>query len=142
MTAASECFREGTWLRGFLQDLGEVQIGPTYVFTDNSGAVASSLNPVEQGRSKHLEEVYHYIRERILDGEFLLHWISTHENMADLMTKAVTTKTFDHLIELLYAEKHPEAVYQVSSWRAELRAQALMMRTHNLTPVPHSLLFQ
>ena len=50
MTAASECFREGTWLRGFLQDLGEVQIGPTYVFTDNSGAVAASSQLLAQTR--------------------------------------------------------------------------------------------
>ena len=40
-------------------------------------------------RTKHIEVHYHFVREKVLASEIDLAYVSTHEHVADILTKAL-----------------------------------------------------
>jgi hypothetical protein len=89
--AAAECI----WLR---QLLGELQCPiqkATVAYCDNVSAVYMSANPVHHKRTKHIELDIHFVRERVQVGELRVLHVPTGEQYADIMTKGLTTKTFE-----------------------------------------------
>ena len=55
---------------------------------DNKGAIDLCKNPVHHQRSKHIDIKYHFIRSKIFDGSFVLQYVPSKENVADIFTKA------------------------------------------------------
>ncbi|GJU51848.1 retrovirus-related pol polyprotein from transposon RE1 [Tanacetum coccineum] len=51
------------WIRKLLSDLDLTQEVPTAIFCDNKSAIAIAENPVQHGRTKHINVKYHAIRE-------------------------------------------------------------------------------
>ena len=43
-------------------------------------------------RTKHTEMHYHFIKDRVLDGDIDLTYMRTDEQVADIFTKALGTK--------------------------------------------------
>ena len=64
-------------------------------FCDNVSAVYMSANPVHHKRTKHIELDIHFVRERVQAGELRVLHVPTGEQYADIMTKGLTTKTFE-----------------------------------------------
>ena len=60
------------------------------LYVDNKGAIDLAKNPVHHQRSKHVDIKYHYIRSKILDGSFVLYYVPSKENLADIFTKPCT----------------------------------------------------
>jgi hypothetical protein len=67
------------------------------VFSDNQGAVALAKNPVHHNASKHIEVRYHFIRDCATQGMLSLEKIFTIDNVADVMTKSLSTDRFRSL---------------------------------------------
>jgi hypothetical protein len=57
------------------------------LFCDNQEALKLSHNLVFHAWSKHIEIYYHFIRERVLEGEIQLYYIHINEQPADALTK-------------------------------------------------------
>lgn len=94
-SAATEAACEAVWLRRILEDLGQKQDGPTVIYCDNMSAIAMSKNPVFHARSKHIELRVHFIRDLVQKGEIQMEFLSTHEQPADMLTKAITAEKFE-----------------------------------------------
>ncbi|KAD6453846.1 hypothetical protein E3N88_08552 [Mikania micrantha] len=92
--AATSAACQGIWLRRVLDDLGLVQIKPTTLLCDNMSAINLSKNPIMHSRSKHIELKHHFIRDLVKQGLIQLEFCGTNEQLADLMTKAVTKEKF------------------------------------------------
>ncbi|WP_286497660.1 Ty1/Copia family ribonuclease HI, partial [Escherichia coli] len=90
-TATVEC----VWLRRLLVDLSVGQQSSTSIFNDSQSALAVARNPVFHARTKHIEVHYHYVRERLHAGEISLAYVSTHDNVADIFTKALPREKFE-----------------------------------------------
>ena len=86
--AAAAAVKEALWLRKLLRDmqLGEHAIN---VNADNQSAIKLLKNPISSMRSKHIDVIYHFARERVARKEVIFNYISTEENIADIMTTAL-----------------------------------------------------
>ena len=62
---------------------------PAKLFMDNEGAISIAHGVGRTKRSKHIEVKHFYIRELIKNNKLTLHSISTHDNVADAMTKSL-----------------------------------------------------
>jgi hypothetical protein len=56
---------------------------------DNKSAIALAKNPVHHDRSKHIDVKYHSIREHIEKGRVEVAYVRTHDQLADILTKAL-----------------------------------------------------
>jgi len=63
---------------------------PMILMLDNKGAEFIAQNKVNNKRSKHIDIRYHMIRDWIEKGYVKLKHVNTHDNPADLMTKALS----------------------------------------------------
>jgi hypothetical protein len=62
---ASMASCEAIWLCKFLTGLFGQELEPTVIYCDNHSCIKLSENLVFHDRSKHIEIIYHFIRDRI-----------------------------------------------------------------------------
>ena len=94
--AITETAKEVIWLIQHLRELGFKVKSPVSLLADNQAAIALSKNPVHHQRSKHIDIRHHFLRDKIKDKMFKMEYVSTEDNIADVMTKAVSAKVFNH----------------------------------------------
>lgn len=59
------------------------------IYCDNQSCIKLSENPVYHDRSKHIEIRYHFIRDYVQKGVVELQYITTDEQVVDILTKAL-----------------------------------------------------
>lgn len=64
------------------------------LWCDNISALALASNPIYHARTKHIEVDYHFIREKVLNRDIILKFISTHDQVADVFTKGLSSPRF------------------------------------------------
>lgn len=70
-------------------------------FMDNQSAIRLVKNPEFHKRTKHIDVNYHFIREKYEEGMFELNYVSTNEQLAIILTKAIGRDRFQRLREML-----------------------------------------
>ena len=90
--AAAFAIKEGLWLRKLFNDVGLNT--PIIINADNQSAIKLLKNPVFSMRSKHIDVIYHFARERVARGEVTFKYIRTDNMVADALTKPVPTNKF------------------------------------------------
>jgi hypothetical protein len=105
--AACAATQEAMWLRGFLEELGFPQTGPTTILEDNQGTICVSEREGDNERTKHIDIKYHYTRERVAEGDVKLKYIPTKKNTADILTKPLQMATFEELMKLMGDSEKP-----------------------------------
>jgi hypothetical protein len=73
----------------------------TMILCDNQSCIKMTENPVFYGRSKHIEIRYHFIRDMVQRGALKLQYISTDEQVADVLTKPLSCVKFEHFRDKL-----------------------------------------
>ena len=58
-------------------------------------------------RTRHVEVDYHYVREKVVRGELDVRYISTLDQLADCLTKGLSTSRFRYLISKLPVRSCP-----------------------------------
>jgi hypothetical protein len=71
------------------------------IHCDNQSCVKLSENPVFHDRSKHIEIKYHFIRDMVQKGAVKLQYISTDEQIADILTKPLSKVKFEYFRDKL-----------------------------------------
>jgi hypothetical protein len=105
--AASQASCEAIWLRKILVDLFDTKLDPTTIYCDNQSCIKLSENPVFHDRSKHIEIRYHFIRDRVQKGAVKLQYVSTNEQVADILTKGLPKGKFEYFREKLGVIENP-----------------------------------
>lgn len=80
---------QAVWLQRILEDIREKQEGGTILYCDNKLTIAIGKNPVNHDRTKHFAIKYHFVREVVEKKEIQLEYSRKHEQLADLLTKAL-----------------------------------------------------
>ena len=86
--ALTQGVKEGLWLSRLAQELGTTETQRPTIYSDNQGALALSQNPQHHATSKHIDIQYHFVREHA-GITVNLEYISTEQNTADILTKAL-----------------------------------------------------
>ena len=60
-----------------------------------------SKNPVFHDKSKHFEIKYHYIRDMVHRGAVKLQYVTTNEQIADVLTNPLDRVNFEYFREKL-----------------------------------------
>ncbi|MFN0318528.1 MAG: reverse transcriptase domain-containing protein [Burkholderiales bacterium] len=87
--AASEATREIVAWRQLLQEIGMSLNDATVLHEDNQPCIHLANNPVTSARTKHIDIRHHIVRERVENGEIMLKYIPTAQQLADMLTKSV-----------------------------------------------------
>ncbi|GAX85043.1 hypothetical protein CEUSTIGMA_g12463.t1 [Chlamydomonas eustigma] len=91
MSAAS-AVKEALWLRKLTTDLNlEVKTLNMYCDnSDNQGSIKLLRQPIASARSKHIDVMHHFVRERVARGEVQFEYCSIEQMVADIIfTKAL-----------------------------------------------------
>jgi hypothetical protein len=73
-------------LRNILGDLGYPQ-PPTIIMCDNTCAIGIATDSIKQKRSKAIDMRFHWLRDRVRQGQFTISYIKSADNIADYFTK-------------------------------------------------------
>ncbi|XP_019055115.1 PREDICTED: uncharacterized protein LOC109115470 [Nelumbo nucifera] len=77
------------WLKTLLTEMGIQADVPMRLYCDNQAAINIAHNPVQHGRTKHIEVDRHFTRERIASEEICLPFVRLENQLADCLTKSV-----------------------------------------------------
>lgn len=97
--ALTDAAKEAIHLQSFLNELGLPDLSNITLHVDNMGALKLAENPVFHGRSKHIDIRYHFIREVIKNKIISLRHVSTHDMVADILTKPLPGPSHRRCIE-------------------------------------------
>ena len=95
--------QEGMYLKMLFSDWLQLECTPV-IHADNQGAIALVKNNMVQSRSKHIDIRYHYIRDNYQKGLLDIIYISTDNNISDLMTKPISKPKLDKFKTLLFGK--------------------------------------
>lgn len=89
------------WLRKLMNEL---KCGPKeemQLHCDNKSAIEIAHNPVQHDRTKHIEIDRHFIKQNLEEKIISFPFVRSEQQLADMLTKAVSTKLFEESIAKL-----------------------------------------
>jgi hypothetical protein len=98
--AAATGVKEGLWVLKLIREMrGALDLCELTLCCDNEAAIALMKNPTAgtQGRSKHIDVQFHFVRERYQKKHIMVQFVPSHHQLADIFTKQLPQKTFEDL---------------------------------------------
>jgi len=87
-------------IRQLLIELGYDQPS-SHIFCDNAVAVKLANDDIAEKRSKTFDNRFHWIRDRIRQGQFIVLWRKGTQNLADIFTKLLPVSAHQRLAQHL-----------------------------------------
>ncbi|KAM1342785.1 hypothetical protein ACFX2F_007062 [Malus domestica] len=94
--ASTAC--EFIWLKSLLFYLGFPSYASMPLMCDNQAAMHIASNQVFHERTKHIKVECHYVGAQVQSKVIQILFTHSHDQMADLFTKALPTTHFQHLL--------------------------------------------
>ena len=102
--AATSCACQAVWLRNILEELHFKQDRPMPIYSYNTSSINLSKNPVEHGRSKHIDVKYHFLRDLTKDAKIGLTYCRSEDQIEDMFKKPLKPVSFlSYTINLVFA---------------------------------------
>ncbi|MEQ5220399.1 Ty1/Copia family ribonuclease HI, partial [Morganella morganii] len=105
--AIADVCAEVTWVVSLLRELGYSNISTPKLWCDNLGATYLCANSIFHARTKHVENDYHFVRDKVAAGDIQVNFISTKDQVADIFTKALPGPRFAFLRDKLQVTSLP-----------------------------------
>ncbi|KAF5475573.1 hypothetical protein F2P56_007367 [Juglans regia] len=125
---------EVLWIQSLLRELGIFLQDPPKLWCDNLGATYLTVNPILHARTKHVELDYHFVRDRVAAKTLTVSFLSSKDQLADILTKPLSTARFQFLRSSLTLHPVPlearEAVKEIGHSQQYSTTQA----RHSTTP--------
>jgi hypothetical protein len=97
------CFAscEAIWIHKLLTGLFDLEMEATTILCDNQSCIKMRENPMFHDKSKHIEIQYHYIHDIVQREAIKLQYVSTDEQVVDVLTKPLSRVKFEHFRDKL-----------------------------------------
>lgn len=96
----SAATQEALWIKQFEDEIFQMN-KPINIFCDNLSAINLAENCGYSARCKHIDIRHHFIRQAVNEKNCIVHHVSTENNAADMLTKALPKQKFEHCRNLL-----------------------------------------
>ena len=112
--------RDAVYIRAIAKALGYPQTHPTIILCDNSTAVGLANDTVKIAKTKSIDMRFHWLRDRVRQGQFRIRWIPKEQNMADFFTKALPAHVHMDFARKLVRSPvtNPKRLARTAAWRA------------------------
>jgi hypothetical protein len=90
---------------------------PITMLCDNKFAIGLATDTIKQRRSKSIDMRFHWLRDRIRQGQFTIQYLATNCILADFFTKTLPTK--NHLAmmpRLVHIPSSANAFHTLGGW--------------------------
>ena len=77
-----------------MSGLFNLELDTIAILCDNQSCINMTKNPVFHDKSKHIEIRYFYIRDMMQKGAIKLQYVSTDEQVVDVLTKPLSRVKF------------------------------------------------
>ena len=91
--AATHASKEAVWLQRLCLEPRFKQQA-VRIDCDSQSAIFLAKNPAYHSRTKHIDVQYHFVKDMVESMKVLLEKVDTLENVADSLTKSVSTEKF------------------------------------------------
>lgn len=112
-TAAFEATKETVWVRNLLHHISMEQQLPTTLFCDNQSAIKMVQNPEFHSRTKHIDVHLHFVREKQDDKTISIQYVSTHDQLADILTKPLHRVAFEKLHNAISVSRRIDSTHPI-----------------------------
>ena len=82
-------------MKATLSDFG-IKFKQVPLLYDNESVVKLTNNPVQHSRTKHIDVCHHSIRDHQQKGDICIESMGTEDQLADIFTKPLDEKRFEH----------------------------------------------
>ena len=107
LSAAVSCVQDMMFVKSIFEALNLRIRTPMILEIDNKGGVDYINGWSVGGRMRHVQTKFHYLRELKELGIINVHWISTKENSADVLTKNLAGPVFNkHIRSIVGHDKY------------------------------------
>jgi len=96
----AEAAKEALWLWIFLRKFG-FKGRPILIRGDNQGALKLVESEEHHRRTKHIDVRFRFLRDVVENESLELEYVSTDDNVADILTKALFRQRFVHFRSLM-----------------------------------------
>ena len=93
--------KEAAAVTNLMKELAHCNIKPVEIYEDNQPAIDLTKRPLSDGRTKHMDVRWCYIHQELSKGAIKVSWISTNEQAADGLTKALNPVKFQRFKDLI-----------------------------------------
>ena len=90
----SDTVSELTCVQSLLRELGIHTSSALILWCDDLGAAYLSPNPIFHAHTKHVEIDFHFVQEKVAQGDLRVQRISTHDPIAHIVTMSLPTPQF------------------------------------------------
>lgn len=97
--AVADIASELQWIHGLLGELGICLSSQHVIYCDNIGATYLCANPIFHSKMKHVALNYHFVCQLVQSGFLRVVHISTHDQLADALTKPISGQRFEFLCD-------------------------------------------
>jgi hypothetical protein len=91
--ATTHASKEAIWLQILCSGIGLVQQA-VRIDCDSQSAIFLAKNLTYHSKTKHIDIQYHFVRDMVEEKKVLLMKVDTLKNVADSLTKSVSTEKF------------------------------------------------
>jgi hypothetical protein len=104
--------QHGAWLRVVAEAMHHAQPA-TMLWTDNECAEGLANDTLKIKRSKSIDMRFHWVRDRIKQGQFTVKWQKGADNLADFFTKALPAYVHQEMMsKLVHVPPKAEGAWQ------------------------------